>query len=63
VETVLVTLRKIMAILLLAMGVTAHDIASFYGLHIPGIHAFYFSVPIMLICMFILSTGMGKKKQ
>lgn len=38
-------------LILLALGVTAHDIASIYGFHIPGLHAIYFSLPMIGILM------------
>jgi hypothetical protein len=47
----------IRTIFLLALGVTAHDIASILGFHIPGLHALYFSIPLMLICL-VLLTGL-----
>jgi hypothetical protein len=36
-------------IALLAIGVTAHDVASIYGIHIHGFHALYFAIPIAVI--------------
>src|SRR2546425_7177966 len=35
----------------LALGITAHDIAVVEGVHIPGYHAMYFSVPMIGILL------------
>jgi hypothetical protein len=40
-------------LLLLAIGVTAHDFASYYGFHINGVHAFYFSIPMIGVILSI----------
>ncbi len=34
-------------LILLAFGITLHDIASIEGIHINGLHAIYFSIPMM----------------
>jgi len=38
-------------LILIALGVTAHDIASIEGFHLPGLHAIYFSIPMMGILL------------
>ncbi len=35
----------------LAVGITLHDLASIYNLHIPGFHAVYFSIPLVVILL------------
>jgi len=38
-------------LILLALGITMHDIASIYGFHINGLHALYFSLPMIGILL------------
>ena len=47
------TLSRFDILLLLAIGVTAHDFASYYGFHVSGVHAFTFSLPMIGVILFI----------
>lgn len=51
-------MNKIDILILLAIGVTAHDVASIIGMHIPGVHAIYFSIPMIGLLL-----GMKLKKR
>ncbi len=43
------SVSRLDVLLLLTIGVCAHDIASIYGLHVEGLHAIYFAVPMIIV--------------
>jgi hypothetical protein len=47
------SMSRLDVLLLLTAGVCAHDIASIYGLHIPGYHAIYFAIPMIGVILSI----------
>jgi hypothetical protein len=52
------SVSRLDVLLLLTLGIIAHDVASIYGFHIPGYHAVYFAVPMVLV---ILSIKFGRR--
>jgi len=45
------SVSRLDVLLLLTLGVCAHDVASIYGMHIEGLHAIYFAIPMILILL------------
>src|SRR6266566_2170765 len=43
------SLSRLDILLLLTIGVSAHDVASYYGLHVEPFHAFYYTLPVIAI--------------
>ncbi len=47
------SLSRLDVLLLLTLGVCAHDVASIQGFHIPGYHAIYFAAPMVGVILSI----------
>jgi hypothetical protein len=52
------SVSRLDVLLLLTLGIIAHDVASIEGFHIPGYHAVYFAIPMVLV---ILSIKFGRR--